>query len=61
MPDHADSARRLREIAAILATGVLRLRHAPDKSPENAKKNLPKVSTDGLEVPAKARLSVRVG
>jgi hypothetical protein len=59
MSDCADSARRLREIAAILATGVLRLRHNPSQSAENAEKNPLKVSPDGLELSPETRLSVR--
>ena len=66
MPDCADSTRpspesRFREVATILATGVLRLRHCPDQPTENAEKNPSKVSPDGLDVPPETRLSVRVG
>ena len=60
MPDCADSARRLREIASILATGVLRLRQTSDPPTEDVEKNPPKVSPDGLDVPPETRLSVRV-
>ena len=65
MPDCADSARpsperRLRNVAAILAAGVLRLRQRPDLATENAEKNSSEVSTDGLELSPETRLSVRV-
>jgi len=66
MSDRADSARplpdeRLREVAAILATGILRLRQRAalptGKQPENPGKRRP----DGLAIPPETRLSVRVG
>ena len=52
---------RLREAAAILAAGVLRLHQRAALPGENGRKNLVKSSPEGLEVPAKTRLSVRVG
>jgi hypothetical protein len=52
---------RLREVAAILATGVLRLRRRAALPAENAQKNPVELSPDGLEVPVEPRLSVRVG
>jgi hypothetical protein len=51
----------LREVAAILATGVSRLRQASALSAKFAEKNPAESSPDGLEVPAETRLSVRVG
>lgn len=66
MSNCADPARlspdeRFREVAGILAAGVLRLRQRSALSPENAQKNLAESPPDGLEVPAETRLSVRVG
>lgn len=66
MYDCADSARllpdgRLREAAAILAAGILRLRQRAALPAENAPENPAKQPPDGLEVPAETRLSVRVG
>ncbi|HUG71613.1 MAG TPA: hypothetical protein VMM76_27970 [Pirellulaceae bacterium] len=52
---------RFREVAAILAAGISRLRHSSALSSENAEKNLPESPPDGLEVPTETRLSVRVG
>lgn len=52
---------RLREIAAIMAAGILRQRQRAALPGENSRKNLVESSADGLEVPAKTRLSVRVG
>ncbi len=66
MSDCDQSARlscdeRLNEIAAIFAKGVVRLHERAalpsGESPENPSKQ----QTEGLEVPAKTRLSVRVG
>jgi hypothetical protein len=66
MPNCADTTRvspdeRLREIAAILATAVLRLRQRAalpaEKQPENPETCRP----DGLAIPRETRLSVRVG
>ncbi len=66
MPNCADSTRlspdeRFREVAAILAAGVLRLRQSSALSSENTEKNRAESPPDGLEVPTKTRLSVRVG
>lgn len=58
---HLSPDERLREAAAILATGVLRLRQRAALPGENGRTNLAESSPDGLEVPAKTRLSVRVG
>ena len=52
---------RFREVAGILAAGILRLRQRSALSTENSKENKPESSPDGLEVPAETRLSVRVG
>ena len=60
-PTHLSSDERLREVATILAAGVLRLRQSSALSTENDDKNLAESSADGLEVPAETRLSVRVG
>lgn len=66
MTNCADTARlspdeRLREAAAILAAGVLRLRQRAALPPEKAPEIAAGSSPDGLEVPAETRLSVRVG
>jgi hypothetical protein len=66
MSDCADPARltpdeRLCQTAMILATGVLRLRQRAALPVEKGRKNLPESSPEGLEVPAKTRLSVRGG
>ncbi len=56
---------RIRELARILALGVLRLRARAalptDPAPHPAPENLPKSSTDYLAVGAETRLSVHVG
>lgn len=66
MPSSADTTRlspdaRLREMATILATAVLRLRQRAalptEKQPENQENYRP----DGLAIPWETRLSVRVG
>jgi hypothetical protein len=59
----ADPARlspdeRLHELAAILATGLLRLHDRTALPPTT---NLAELSPDGLEGPAETRLSVRTG
>ena len=66
MSDCADAARlshddRLREMASILAAGVLRLRQRAALPAENDLEKPVRLSPDGLEVPAETRLSVRVG
>ena len=66
MPNCADTTplspeERLREVAAMLATGVLRLRQ---RAALPADKNLEiseKMQPEGLELSGKTRLSVRVG
>ena len=58
---HLSPDERLREAAAILATGVLRLRQRAALPTEKGRKNPVESSSDGLEVPAETRLSVRVG
>jgi hypothetical protein len=63
MHDCADAARlspdeRISEVAAVLATGLLRLHERSALLPA---KNPAEVPPDGLEVPAETRLSVRVG
>ena len=60
-PTRLSPDERLRKVATILAAGALRLRQASALSAKNGKKNLPKASPEGLEVPAETRLSVRVG
>lgn len=60
-PTRLSPDERLREVADILAAGVLRLRQRSALSPENAQINLAESSPAGLEVPARTRLSVRVG
>ena len=52
---------RFREVAGILAAGILRLPQRSALFPENAEKNVAESSPDGLELPAETRLSVRVG
>jgi hypothetical protein len=66
MSNCADPARlsadnRLRETAAILAADVLRQRQRAASPSETGRDNLVESSPDGLEVPAKTRLSVRAG
>ena len=63
MSDCANTARlspdeRLREIAAILADGVLRLRQRAILPPENGPQKPP---LPGLEVPAETVLTVHTG
>ncbi len=62
----ADPARlspdeRLREAAAILAVGVLRLRQRAALPAEQVPEIPAESSPDGLEVPSETVLSVRVG
>ena len=66
MSNRADAARlspdeRFREVAAILAAGVLRLRQRSVLSIEKTENNLAEVPPDGLEVPTEMRLSVSGG
>jgi hypothetical protein len=51
---------RFREIAYILAMGIVRSHGRSASAPDNRAKILPESSPDGLEVPAETRLSVRV-
>ena len=60
-PELISTDDRLSELGRILAAGVLRLRQRAALPTENGRKNLPESSPEGLEVPAKTRLSVRVG
>jgi hypothetical protein len=60
-PTRVSPDERFREVAGILAAGVLRLWQRSALSTENRKENEPESSPDGLEVPAQMRLSVRVG
>jgi len=60
-PTRLSPDERFREVATILAAGVLRLRQRSALSTENSEENVPESSPDGLEVPAETRLSVRVG
>lgn len=55
---HLAQDERLREAAAILAAGILRLRQRAAMPAENDHKNSENPPTVGLEVPAKTRLSV---
>jgi hypothetical protein len=56
---------RLREVAAILAAGLLRLRDRSALPAEPGQvpgpENLPETGPDGLEVPAETVLSVHTG
>ena len=66
MPNCADPTRlspeeRPREVATILANGVLRLRQRAALPAKKGGKNLEKQPSDSLEFPAETRLSVRVG
>jgi hypothetical protein len=60
-PTRLSPDERFREVAAILASGVRRLRERAALATEVDKKNLPKSPPAGLEVPEETRLSVRVG
>lgn len=51
---------RFREIAYILAIGIVRSHGQSTVAPDDRPKILPDSSPDGLEVPAETRLSVRV-
>ena len=66
MSDRADSTHlspdeRLRDVAAILATGVLRLCQRAVLSTGKTEENPAKRPPNGLELSEKTRLSVRVG
>lgn len=66
MHDCADVARlapdeRLREVASILAAGVLRLRQRAALPTHDAQKKSPESSAAGLEVPDETVLSVHTG
>jgi hypothetical protein len=66
MSKYANTARlspdeRLREVAAILATGILRLRQQAALLTGNRSETPESSSPDGLAVPRETRLSVRVG
>jgi hypothetical protein len=66
MTNCADAARlspddRLREAAAILAIGVLRLRQRSALPVEKTLENPAELSAAGLEVPAETVLSVHTG
>lgn len=52
---------RFREVAAILARGLLRLQLPPPTPPILAPQNLPESPPGGLEVVAESRLSGPVG
>lgn len=58
-PQHAasDSLRSLRELAAIFASGILRLKSSRCQVPELSP-NLSESTAQGLEFPAETRLSV---
>ena len=66
MPTCADAAlltpdERLREVASILATGVLRLRQRAALPTVDAQKKPSELPTAGLEVHAETVLSVHTG
>jgi hypothetical protein len=66
MPDCATAARlspddRLREIATILASGILRLRQRAALPTEDALENPAELSAAGLEVSDETVLSVHTG
>ena len=66
MPKCADTAplspdERLSEVAAILATGILRLRQRAALPSEIPLENTDKCLPDRLAIPPKTRLSVPVG
>jgi len=66
MHDSADAApitpdERLREVASILAAGVLRLRQRVALPTDDAQKNLAEMPVAGLEVPDETVLSVHTG
>ncbi|MBU4273312.1 MAG: hypothetical protein KKA28_15750 [Planctomycetes bacterium] len=66
MPNCADTTHpspeeRLREVAAILATGVLRLRQRAALPPDKNLEISGKMPPEGLELSGETRLSVRVG
>jgi hypothetical protein len=55
------SDERLREVAGILATGILRLRQRAALLSGKRSENPESSSPDGLAIPRETRLSVRVG
>jgi hypothetical protein len=66
MSDCAETARltpdeRLREVATILAAGVLRLRQRAALPTDDAQKKPAELSAAGLEVPEETVLSVHTG
>lgn len=66
MSDCAETARltpdeRLREVATILAAGVLRLRQRAALPTDDAQKKPSELSAAGLEVPGETVLSVHTG
>ena len=66
MPHCADAARltpdeRLREVASILAIGVLRLRQRAALPTDDRQKKSPELNAAGLEVPDETVLSVHTG
>ena len=52
---------RLREVAAILATGILRLHQRAALPSEKLPENLETLVPNGLAIPPETRLSVPVG
>jgi hypothetical protein len=63
-PGSLSPEKRFRELARLLATGLLRLRPAgavPAVGGHPAPKNLPEKSPNGLEVCPETRLSVHTG
>lgn len=51
---------RLREVASLLASGILRLQRRFALPGKESPQTVDKLSADGLEVPAETRLSVPV-
>lgn len=60
-PANISSEDRLREVASLLASGIMRLQRREALPGKEVSKSVPELSADGLEVPAETRLSVRVG
>jgi len=57
-PESMTAEERRREVAAILASGLLRRLRAADPAASSASKTASKVSETGLELPTETRLSV---
>ena len=57
-PESMTAEERRREVAAILATGLLRRLRAAESAAPSPAKTVSKESETGLELPAESRLSV---